>query len=203
MEEFESQSEHVEEHLHHHAEHTQERWVMGVALTAALLAALAAITGLLAGGRANEAMLLRIKCASDWNYYQSISIKSGQLQSKMEAYELQGKKAKESDKEKLHKYEKQHEQVAERANEEDGESTAAFHSHEVLARGVTMFQVAIAVSAIAALTRRREFWFVGIGLGCAGVFFLVAGLLPGYAPAHAPAPAPTHAPATAPATATE
>ncbi|HEX8914006.1 MAG TPA: DUF4337 family protein, partial [Humisphaera sp.] len=120
--------------------------------------------------------LQRIKCASDWNYYQSISIKSAQVQAKVEAAQEAGKEPRAEDQEKLRKYKEQHEQVAKKAEEEDKESTALFHSHEVLARGVTMFQVAIAVSAIAALTKRRPFWFVGIALGLAGVYFLVAGL---------------------------
>jgi hypothetical protein len=42
------------------------------------------------------------------------------------------------------------------------------------------FQVAIAVSAISALTRRRAFWFVGIGLGVAATAFFVAAFLPMY-----------------------
>ncbi|MDB5302561.1 MAG: hypothetical protein JWM97_110, partial [Phycisphaerales bacterium] len=40
-----------------------------------------------------------------------------------------------------------------------------------------LFQVAIAVAAISALTRRRVFWFVGIALGLAAVGFLVHGLM--------------------------
>jgi len=47
----------------------------------------------------------------------------------------------------------------------------------VFARGVTMFQIAIAIAAISALTRRRKFWIVSLlfgGVGC--VFLALAGL---------------------------
>ena len=72
------------------------------------------------------------------------------------------------------------------------EASSRFHDrvHGSFGRSVTLFQVAIAVSAIAALARRRVFWLVGIALGAMALGFLVAGLLASYgvigehAPAH-------------------
>jgi hypothetical protein len=43
----------------------------------------------------------------------------------------------------------------------------------VFAGGVTMFQIAIAIAAISALTRRRPFWIVSLLFGAAGCAFLV------------------------------
>jgi hypothetical protein len=43
----------------------------------------------------------------------------------------------------------------------------------VFARGVTMFQIAIAIAAISALTRKRSFWFVSLIFGTFGCVFLV------------------------------
>ncbi len=48
----------------------------------------------------------------------------------------------------------------------------------VLARAVTGFQVAIALSAISVLSRRKVVWFFSIALGVIGAGFLVQGLLP-------------------------
>jgi len=42
---------------------------------------------------------------------------------------------------------------------------------------VTLFQIAIALSAIAALTRRKVLWFVGLAGSAAGVLLFVRGLL--------------------------
>jgi Domain of unknown function (DUF4337) len=42
----------------------------------------------------------------------------------------------------------------------------------VFARGVTMFQIAIAIAAISALTRRRKFWIVSLLFGGVGCVFL-------------------------------
>jgi hypothetical protein len=41
-----------------------------------------------------------------------------------------------------------------------------------------MFQLAIAVGAISVLTHRKSFWLAAIGLGVAGGFFMLRGLLP-------------------------
>jgi hypothetical protein len=40
-----------------------------------------------------------------------------------------------------------------------------------------MFQIAIAIAAVSALTRKRRFWFVSLVFGLAGLVFLVLGLV--------------------------
>jgi hypothetical protein len=50
-------------------------------------------------------------------------------------------------------------------------------THHVLARSVTLFQIAIAVGAISVLTRRRAFWFVSLAFGLLGLVFLAQSLL--------------------------
>jgi Domain of unknown function (DUF4337) len=47
--------------------------------------------------------------------------------------------------------------------------------HMIFASGVTLFQIAIAIGAISALTNRRAFWLLSLLFGLAGVFFLVQG----------------------------
>jgi hypothetical protein len=50
----------------------------------------------------------------------------------------------------------------------------------IFARGVTLFQIAIAIGAIAALTSRRRFWLVSLVFGAVGIVFLVQGLMAGH-----------------------
>jgi hypothetical protein len=38
-----------------------------------------------------------------------------------------------------------------------------------------MFQIAIAIAAISALTKRRRFWFVSLVFGAVGMVFLALG----------------------------
>jgi hypothetical protein len=56
-------------------------------------------------------------------------------------------------------------------------SEHSLHVHHVFAKSVTLFQVAIALSAIAALTRRKPLWWVGLCVGAIGAAFFVSGLV--------------------------
>ena len=63
------------------------------------------------------------------------------------------------------------------AKEKQAKSEEHLGRHVVFARGVTLFQIAIAIGAISVLTNRKAFWFVSLLFGVAGAFFLLQGLL--------------------------
>ena len=173
MEEAEVPLEHLHEHIHHHAEHGGERWLAYVALSTAILAVLAAIAGLLSGKNANEAMMSQIEVANRWNHYQAKSIKASVLDTKMTLTA----DASEQDKEKAARYEEEQKEIKAEAEQTQVEAKTHFHRHEDFARGVTMFQIAIAIAAISALTRKRPFWFVSLVFGGVGAVFLCLGWL--------------------------
>lgn len=143
----------------------------GVALSTAIFAVLAAISGLLAGMYANEAMMSQIQASDQWGYYQAKSIKAAILEAKTTL----ASEATDRDKEKAAQYQEEQREIKSEAEHKEAEAKASFHRHEVFARSVTMFQIAIAIAAISALTRRRRFWFVSLGFGLIGVVFLVLG----------------------------
>lgn len=174
-EEIEVPTEHLHEHMEHHAEESGQRWVLGVALSSALLAALAAVAALLAGYHANEAMIDRIKASDQWNYYQSKGIKSAVLGSKLELLRSLKKSVSGQDLEKMKQYKEDQDKINEEAQRDEESSENHLKHHETLAHSVTLFQVAIAVGAIAALTRRKPFWFVSLGFGSVGAVFFVLG----------------------------
>ena len=177
MEQPEVPLEQTQEDLVHHAHGSGEKWVLGVALTAAFLAVLAAITALIAEHHADEAMILQIQSSDQWNFYQAKGIKTNLLNTKAEILSALGKPVDDKDRTKLEKYDKDQAEIKEKADELQHESEKHLSHHAVLARGVTMFQVAIAVGAIAVLTKRRQFWFGSLAFGLVGVAFLVQGLL--------------------------
>jgi hypothetical protein len=168
VEEAEVPLENLHEEIHHRAEHGGERWISGVALSTAILAVLAAIAGLLSGMHANEAMMSQIESSDQWSYYQAKSIKASVLDAKIALSSAPN----ESDSQKRDRYEKEQEEIKSEAEAKQAEAKSHFHQHEVLARGVTMFQIAIAIAAISALTKKRRFWIVSLIFGLAGCFFL-------------------------------
>jgi hypothetical protein len=173
MEEAEVPLEHLHEEIHHHAEHGGPPWISWVALSTAILAVLAAIAGLLSGKHANEAMMSQIKSSDQWLYYQAKSIKAAILEAKTTL----ASEATDKDKEKAAQYQKEQVDIKREAEEKEAEAQSNFHQHEIFARGVTMFQIAIAIAAISALTKKRSFWFVSMVFGLAGAVFLTLGLM--------------------------
>jgi hypothetical protein len=171
VEEAEVPLEDLQEHVHHSAEHGGDKWISWVALSTAILAVLAAIAGLLSGKHANEAMMSQIEASDQWGYYQAKSIKASVLDAKIALSAAPN----ESDAAKRERYEKEQEEIKIEAEHKQAEAKSNFHQHEVFARGVTMFQIAIAIAAISALTRKRAFWMVSLLFGIAGCVFLVLG----------------------------
>jgi hypothetical protein len=179
MEDPEVPTEHLHEEMEHHASHGKAPWMMGVALSSALLAGFAAVCSLLAGHHANEAMVDQIQSSDRWAYYQAKGIKAAVLGSKMELLESEGKPASARDAQKMAEYKKDQDDIAAEANERQRSAEAHLRRHVIFARAVTLFQIAIAIGAISALTNRRAFWFVSLAFGLGGIAFLVQGWLSG------------------------
>jgi len=169
MEEAEVPFEHLHEQTHETAKHGGPAWISWVALSTAILAVLAAIASLLSGEHANEAMLSQIEASSQWNYYQAKSIKAAVLDAKAAFTGAPN----ESDQSKRARYEKEQEEIKSEAEHKQAAAKSYFHKHEVFARGVTMFQIAIAIAAISALTKKRSFWVVSLVFGAFGCVFLL------------------------------
>lgn len=184
MESPEVPLERTQEDLHEHAEAAREGWIMGVALTAALLAVLAAITSLVAEHHADEALIDQIQSSDQWNYYQAKGIKANLLNTRIEILSTLGKTTDPKDLEKLNQYHDEQEAIRGQAEEKQEHSELHLRRHNVLASGVTMFQIAIAIGAISVLTKRKVFWLVSVLFGLVGAGFLVAGLVAGGAAGH-------------------
>lgn len=172
MEEPEVPTEHLHEDMEHHNSHSPERWTLGVALSCALLAGLAAVASMAAGHSANEAMISQIESANTWSYFQSKSIKEAQLKSKTDILTALDKPVASADTTKAAEYAHDKEEIQKKAEDLAREAKHYLSLHHILARSVTMFQIAIAVGAISVLTRRRAFWFVSLCFGALGLVFI-------------------------------
>ncbi len=181
MEEIEVPLEQSQEHLQHAAEHSGEKWISQVALSSAILAVLAAIAALMSGHHVNEAMISQIQSSDHWSYYQAKGIKASLLSTKGQLLqELQGAKyapQKIKDDKKLAEYQSQQEETKKLAEETKEESEKHLKLHNTFSKSVTFFQVAIAIGAISALSRRRKFWYVSLGFGLGGLLFFILGFL--------------------------
>jgi hypothetical protein len=186
-EEIEIPTEHLHEQIEEGAEEKRERWTLYLALSTAFMAVLAAFAGLLAGHHANEALVERMKASDQWNFYQSknlkqeIAVNTDMILQAVGAAKT-GQTAAASlavDHSKdIARYDKEKAEIKKQAEESEAVSEAHLAKHVPLARAVTAFQIAIAISAIAVLTRRKILWYAGLGLTAIGIFFLIVGILP-------------------------
>jgi hypothetical protein len=173
MEAPEVPTEHLHEQMEHHAHQHKARWITGVALSSALLAGLAAVCSLEAGHHANEAMVDEIQSSDKWAFYQAKGIKAAVLGSKLELLEAEGRPINPKDKQKLAEYKKDQEDISKEAAEREKSSEEHLRHHVIYARSVTLFQISIAIGAIAALAHRRAFWYVSMVVGLAGLIMLL------------------------------
>ena len=181
MEEQENPME-AKERLEELAEYSGE-WVRYLSISTALIAVLAAIASLLSGNYANTALvdknnaiLSQSKASDQWNYYQSKGIKknidegffaqSAAPALKAEIDKYTGQQA------DIQKMAQDFEAQAEQSN---NHSETMLEKHHKAAISVTFFQIAIALSAMAALVRRRWLWHFSLtGAAAAAAYLLWA-----------------------------
>lgn len=169
--------EHSSEHAHHIAKEGKDTWVLFVALTTAIFAVLAAITGFLASDHADEAMLAQIKSSDQWAFYEAKSIKSETINSANKILIAMGKTPAAQDTAKVRSNKAEQAEIMKEAKAFKEESEAHLTRHKTLAQGVTLFQVAISIGAIAIITKRKALWYGSIGFAAVGIYFLLIGLL--------------------------
>lgn len=158
-------------------------FLRSIALTTAVLAAFAAVAALKAGATANEALILKTEAtraqaeASDqWAYYQAKGVKAAVLGASATSYRAVGKEPPAALEDGRRRYEQQQEEIKRTAEAKERERDARsaegdhlMHRHHGFADSVALFQVSIALGALAALTRRKPIWLVSMALGAAGI----------------------------------
>jgi hypothetical protein len=177
-EEIEVPTEHLHEKMQEEVEeHGGKGWISRVAVSSAMLAVLAAITALLASHHSDEAILEEMRATDQWSYFQAKGIKSAIQESIIEEARSAGRPVPPERTDRIAKYEADMKGAEDKARELEESSESHMHHHVWLARGVTAFQIAIAMGAIAILAKRPRLWWLSLGLGVLGGGFLVTGLL--------------------------
>jgi hypothetical protein len=179
----EVETEKLRETIHEELEHEGGSFLKRIALTTAILAAFAAIASLRAGATVNEALVLKTEAtrlqaeASDqWAYYQAKGLKAAVQEASATSWLAIGKEppAKYLDDQKRYKDEqaeirKKAEEKEHQRDEKSKEADELIHHHHGFASAVALFQVSIALGAVAALTRNRLVWFGSMGVGLVGI----------------------------------
>ena len=160
------------------------RWI---SLSTALIAAIGAVAALRAGDTVNEALVLKTEAATlqsqasdQWAFYQAKGIKGAVARAVAATWAAAGKPVPAETEAAAARYEKEQAEIQKAAHELEGERDAKGHEASVLlerhrryANAVALFQVAIALGAIAALTRAQLVWYGSLALGAVGLAFFL------------------------------
>ena len=166
-----------------HGEHGNNAMTNQIAMFTAIIATVGAIFAYMGGATQanaglykNNAAIKKTEASNQWNYFQSKSTKQSLAEISRDLA------AKESDREKyqakVDRYEKEKndikavaDKLEEEATEWDHQSDEQMHQHHRWAQATTVLQVAIALAAIALLTRKK--WLEVAMFGCGGLGVIV------------------------------
>jgi hypothetical protein len=187
----EVETERLHEAIHEEMEKEGGAFLKRIALTTALLAAVAAIASMRAGDTVNEALVLKTEAtrlqaqASDqWSYYQAKGIKAAVQRAAESAWKAARQEPPVELEMAATSYATEQAGIRGEAtrleHERDAKSKEAdglLERHHGFAQSVALFQVAIALGAVAALTRQRLVWWGSMALGAGGVALFAKALL--------------------------
>ena len=172
-----------EHELEHQAQHGDD-FAAKMAVTTALLATLGALISYQGGATQNDALLFKNEAAikkteasDQWNYYQAKSNKQNLAElgatlttgDVAERYKSEAKRYNDEKKD----IQKKAEELEKAGVEANARSEQSMHVHHRWAQSMTLIQVAIALAAIALLTRKKWLQW-GVYLAGAGSVGLAA-----------------------------
>ena len=177
----------LHEQIHEELEREGGALVKQIALTTAIFAAFAAVASLLAGSTINEALVLKNEAtqlqgqASDqWAYYQAKGIKAAVQSAIAASWTASGHPVPADVDAAEKKYVAQQQEISNEAkkleHERDVKSSEAdelIHRHHKFAAAVAIFQVAIALGAVGALTRLRSVWIASFVTGVVAIVYFL------------------------------
>jgi hypothetical protein len=187
----EIETENLHEAIKEELEHDGGSFLKRIALTTAILAACAAIAALRAGATVNEALVLKTEAtrlqgeASDqWAYYQAKGVKAAVQEASAASWLAIGKEAPAKFTEEQKRYKQDQVEIKKKAEEKEHErdekskeADHLLHKHHGFANTVALFQVSIALGAVAALTRNKPVWLGSMGVGLVGLVLFAIALL--------------------------
>jgi len=171
-------------------EEKKEPWLNYLALTTVILAVVATLSTFKAGGYSTRSVLTQTQASDQWAYYQAKSIKGYLYELQKEELERElAATRRRSPRSALSGLERKIEEYARNVARYDGEKKAiaveakrfeavrddaTLHA-QIFGIAVIFLQIAILLSSIAALMKKKAIWVTGLLSGIAGVVYFLNG----------------------------
>ena len=175
------------------SEEKKEPWLNYLALTTVILAVCATLSTFKGGSFSTRSVLSQTQAANQWAYYQAKGIKSYLYEIQKEKLELE-LEHQEADGVSSHVVESQKKTIAtyaDRISKYNAEKAAiekeakrleairddAQKHAQVFGIAVIFLQIAILLSSVAALMKKKLVWYLGVLMGMIGIIYFANGFL--------------------------
>ena len=167
-------------------EDKKDPWLNWLALTTVIFAVCATLSTFKRGGYSTRSVISQAQASDQWAYYQAKSIKANLYQIQRERLQLEfdtlpadaaaSKRSAYQAKldeysSKIKKYDSEKEQIQQAAHDLEAKRDDAQRHGQPMGVAVIFLQIAILLSSVAGLFKRRELWFCALPLGALGMVF--------------------------------
>lgn len=172
------------------AEEKKEAWLNYLALMTVIFAVCATLSTFKGGGFSTRSVMSQSQASDQWAFYQAKSIKSYIYQMQKETLELKlldvskstpeevinSHKEKIADyKKKIEKYEQEKSEIQEKAKQLEIVRDESQKHSQAFGVAIIFLQIAILLSSIAGLLKKKMVWYGGMATGLFGLFYFLDG----------------------------
>ena len=174
------------------AEEKKEPWLNWLALTTVILAVCATLSTFKGGGYSTRSVMSQTQASDQWAYFQAKSIKGYVYEMQKDKLELEMKASggkmpavvaadyqKKIDDygKKIARYETEKAEIQKEAKKYEEIRNDAQKHGQIFGIAVIYLQIAILLSSIAALIKKKPVWLLGLAIGLAGIVYFANGFL--------------------------
>ncbi len=171
--------------LQENAEHGRENPSLApISVTMAILAVCVAVVSLMGHRSHTEELMMQNRATDQWAYYQAKNIRLHNYDMSLDLLPLmefkdkdQAGKIQEKYKAQVDRYTKEQADIEVRAKDFESESARAQRKADRYDLGEVFLEIALVISSLALLSKKRVFWFLGIAAGLAGLGVAATALL--------------------------
>ena len=168
--------------VHHGVE--EPPYTIPVAVTMSILAVLVAIATLFGHRAATEGLDLQTKATDQWSYYQAKNSRLYIAQALAEEFAAlvpadkeRAAKAREKYLKDAERYADEKGDVSDKAKEYEQERELLSHKEDRFDASEVILEIGLIICSLTLLTRKKIFWYSGIGLGVVGLMVMTTGFL--------------------------
>ncbi len=166
-----------------------EKWMKVMAMTTTALGVVASVALSRASFYTNQSQLFRALEADQWSYYQAKSIKQELFQTRIKSLQLEQLGLLTPDQEfllnqtldnyskEITRYNQEKTEIKAQAEKIHRDNVISSRRSSEFSMSVVFAQIAIMLSAVGVLLKRRSLWIVGLIFGFISLFFIANGFL--------------------------